>query len=189
MQDAFDLLGLPRRPWLDEADVRAAFQRAAARAHPDAETSTSKDFAELTKAYQTIRYPAFRLKHLLALETTAAPQAAGLPPELISLFPSIAKVRETVDRWSQRRRGAASALERAIVESELPGIRQAATSLCDQIEGVMDGVLDELRTLDAAWPSIESLPALAALQVRFSFLEKWQSQLREALLRLDIGPA
>src|SRR6478752_336997 len=97
MQDAFAILQLPRRPWLEEGEVRAAFQKAAARMHPDAASGSDADFSELTKAYQTLREPASRLRHLLSLECPAATSTAPGPAELMSLFPIIAAVRQKLD--------------------------------------------------------------------------------------------
>ncbi len=188
MHDAFAILQLPRRPWLEESDVRAAFQKAATHAHPDAAGSTL-DFANLTQAYQTLREPASRIKHLLALEAPNTPPASGIPAELIPLFPMIAKVREAIDRWNQKRSQAVSKLEQAVAKTELAQLRSDAGKVHDQVAIAMRSALDELRVLDAAWPSHAAVHELAALQARLTFLEKWQAQLRETLLRLDIGPA
>lgn len=88
MTDAFALLQLPRRPWLDTDEVRAAFQRLAASAHPDRSGSTA-DFTELTRAYETLRDPAPRLRHFLALEQPGL--AAGeVPADLVDWFPRVA---------------------------------------------------------------------------------------------------
>jgi hypothetical protein len=175
MQDAFAMLQLPRRPWLEEADLRAAFQQAAARMHPDAATGSSADFTALTKAYQTLREPAPRLRHLLALESRETPAPAGAPPELMALFPMIAGVRQKLDRLNP--------------EADLASIRVEAHAASEQLRQAMDAALRELREVDAAWPSEAGVRELPALQARLSFLEKWQAQLREALLRLDIGSA
>ena len=173
MQDAFAMLQLPRRPWLEESDVRSAFQQAAARMHPDAKTGSAADFTELTNAYQTLREPAKRLLHLLALESSDLPLPAGAPAELMPLFPLIAGVRQKLDRLEP--------------EADLLPIRKEAHQASEQLKLAMDTALLELREADAAWPSPSATRAAAALQSRLTYLEKWQSQLREALLRLDIG--
>jgi hypothetical protein len=46
MQDAFAMLQLPRRPWLEESGVRSAFQQAAARMHPDVASGSTADFSD-----------------------------------------------------------------------------------------------------------------------------------------------
>ena len=173
MQDAFAILQLPRRPWLEEAEVRAAFQKAAARMHPDAASGSAADFSELTKAYQTLRKPALRLRHLLALECPAAPSTAPLPAELMGLFPVIAAVRQKLDS--------------ARSPADLASARFEAQAADKQLQDAMDLALGDARKADGSWPSEAALHALPALQARLAFLEKWQAQLREALLRLDIG--
>jgi curved DNA-binding protein CbpA len=173
MQDAFEMLKLPRRPWLDEAGVRSAFQQAAAQMHPDTTSGSAADFTELTNAYQTLREPAKRLRHLLALESSDLPLPAGAPAELMPLFPLIAGVRQKLDRMES--------------ETDILPIRKEAHQVSEQLKHAMDTALLELREADAAWPSASATRMVAALQSRLTFLEKWHSQLREALLRLDIG--
>lgn len=88
MTDAFALLQLPRRPWLDAGEVRAAFQRLAATTHPDRFGSTTA-FVELTRAYETLRDPAQRLRHFLALEQPGL-GAGEMPADLVEWFPGVA---------------------------------------------------------------------------------------------------
>ena len=188
MQDAFAMLQLPRRPWLDEADVRSAFQRSAAQLHPDAVPGSSGDFAQLTRAYQILREPASRLRHLLELESPDTPVASGVPQELLLLFPIVARVRESIDRWTQRRTKAQSALQTALLDGDVSGLKHEANCAGEQLNQAMTAALAELRRLDAVWPSDSALRAAPTLQARLTFLEKWQAQLQEALLRLDIDP-
>jgi curved DNA-binding protein CbpA len=173
MQDAFAILQLARRPWLEEAEVRAAFQKAAARMHPDAASGSAADFSELTKAYQTLREPASRLRHLIALECPGAASTAQLPTESMTLFPIIAAVRQK--------------LESARSPADLASGRTEAKAADKPLQDAMDLALAEVRKADESWPSEVARQALPALQARLAFLEKWQAQLREALLRLDIG--
>ena len=185
------MLQLPRRPWLEETDVRTGFQHAGARCHPDGKAGSEEQFAKATEAYQTLREPASRLRHLLALEAPAAAPAfagaTGMPAELIALFPKMARVREVIDRWNQRRQIAPSALQRALLDHELSTIRREANEASEELMQAMNAAMDDLRKADGEWPSAGALQVLPALQSRFAFLQKWQAQLREALLRLEIG--
>jgi curved DNA-binding protein CbpA len=188
MDDAFAQLQLPRRPWLEEHEVRAAFQRAAAQAHPDG-SGSEEAFTQLTQAYQILRDPASRLKHLIALEYPNSPAPAEMPADVMELFPLIAQAREKTDRWLARSKAASSALQRALLDQELAQIRRDCSAAEDRLTAAMTRVIERVRELDRAWPSPASADELPRLQSRLAFLEKWQAQLREALLRLDIGPA
>lgn len=89
MTDAFAIMGFPRSPWLDPDEVRAAFQRLAACAHPDRSGSTA-DFSTLSNAYTILREPASRLRHFLSLEAPGLPTAA-MPQDLVEWFPRVAQ--------------------------------------------------------------------------------------------------
>src|SRR5687767_12320529 len=73
--DCFQLLELPRQPWLDEDRVREQFQRLAGAAHPDGASGDNAQFVALNQAWQTLRSPTARLRHYLEL---AHPEV--LPP-------------------------------------------------------------------------------------------------------------
>jgi curved DNA-binding protein CbpA len=191
MDDAFAQLQLPRRPWLEEQEVRGACQRAAAQAHPDAsgKARSEEAFTALSKAYQLLRAPASRVRHLIDLELPGTPAPAPMPADVMELFPLMARVREKVDRWNQRHAKGGSALERAVLSAELAQIRRECEAGRDRVSASMERAIQHLQEADRLWPSPASREALPPLQARLSFLEKWLTQLREALLRLDIGPA
>ena len=96
-----------------------------------------------------------------------------VPAELMSLFPIIAAVRQKLDS--------------ARSSADLASARSDANAAYKRLQEAMDMALEEVRKADGSWPSEAALHALPALQARLAFLEKWQAQLREALLRLDIG--
>ena len=79
MLDYFALLRTPRRPWLDADSIKQTFFTLSAELHPDrvhtadaAEKHTANErSAELNAAYQCLREPRERLRHLLELELRA----------------------------------------------------------------------------------------------------------------------
>ena len=76
MADYFALLDEPRRPWLDPEVLKAKFHTLTAAVHPDRvhnateseKQSANQRYAELNAAYQCLREPRDRLRHLLELE-------------------------------------------------------------------------------------------------------------------------
>jgi len=65
--------------------------------------------------------------------------------------------------------------------------RRDLQTVLGELEATEVATLADLRTLDAEWNQRDaSTPArLAAAQQQFSFLAKWQAQLREDLFRLE----
>lgn len=156
MTDSFSQLSFPHRPWLDADEVRAAFQRLAASAHPD-RSGSAADFAELTRAYNTLREPTSRLRHFLALEGPDL-AAAPMPPDLVEWFPRVAQALQQT-----------ATAETTL--AELTTLREAA--------------LAQVREIDSRWNAAD-FPELARLLARLGFLDKWTHQLSEALLALKL---
>lgn len=180
MKDAFSLLGLPRRPWLEVDDVRAAFQQKAAGAHPDRQGETG-DFAELTQAYETLREPANRLRHLLALEFPELPLPTGVPADLMEWFPKVGAQLQKLKDAARAKAAATSALARVLATSGLP----EAESFQTELKRVREQRHEQVRKLDAAWPAVEP-GELAAIVHRLGFLDKWLAQLADAILALRL---
>ena len=106
MLDYFALLSTPRQPWLNLDSLKQTFFTLSAELHPDrvhtadaAEKHTANErSAELNAAYQCLRAPRERLRHLLELELGAKPSdLTQVPEDLMDLFFAIGKEFRTVD--------------------------------------------------------------------------------------------
>jgi curved DNA-binding protein CbpA len=159
MNDAFSALGFVRRPWLDADEVRANFQRLAAIAHPD-RTGSAADFAELTRAYGILREPTPRLRHFLELERVQP--ATGIPADLIEWFPRVANVLK-----------------------QSPAEQQTVEATLTELNGLRDAALARVREIDRDLGTSD-FDELSILLSRLVFLDKWTTQLGEALLALKM---
>lgn len=180
--DAFALLGLPRRPWLDPADVRTAFQERARARHPDAASGDEAAFAALNAAQGQLADPAARLRLLLGGDA-AVPAA---PPDADFGFRLGGHLR-AVDDALGRARAAVNPITRALLRGELAALRAATADLEADLAGRRRAAEDRLRALDAAFASAPPGPELAALAAEFLYLQRWQSQLRARALELEIA--
>jgi curved DNA-binding protein CbpA len=184
----FAILELPARPWLEPDAVKAAFHRLGATRHPDAPAGDADAFAAANAAWQILRDPVQRLRHLLELEGAPAPSAsAQIPPTLADTFMTLAKLRRTLDDFAKREAAATGVLARALLAGERATLeRDLRTALADLDESIAEA-LAEVRALDAVWPQrhAATLARLAAWQQALAFLGKWSDQLREALF--DLG--
>ncbi len=187
MPDAFALFNLPRRPWLDAANLRDEFHRRSAVLHPDAGGS-AEAFAQLNAAHQTLREPASRLRHLLEL---AAPellaQSPPVPPVLADRFMRVGAARQSSVSFLAKHRAASSPLARALLASEHTAQTHALDTALADLDATRTDALARLRDLDADWH--DRIPDLARLHAELSYLERWTAQLRESRLELALASA
>ncbi len=184
MIDYFALLGEPRRPWLDGDSLKQKFFELSAKYHPDVAGAEDGTFANINQAFNTLREPQSRLKHLLELSNHVGKPDRAVPSDLGDAFMKIAAVRAKLDRFLERRSSAASPLGRALLAGE-------SFSLLDEIEKSL-ALLDELnqraladlRAADEAWPDVMA-EQLEALSQRLAYLDKWIAQLREGVVQLN----
>jgi hypothetical protein len=176
--DPFALLGLPRQPWLDPAEVRAAFQRRSRQIHPDAATGDAAAFAELNAAQRLLAVPATRLRWLSGDVVVPA-----FPPDPELGFRVAALARE-IDALLEKYRSAANPLARALHTRDLA----AAGRGLDELQAAL-----VVREADAESRArlllAENRSAMAALAGEFTYLDRWQSQLRARALEMAIVAA
>jgi curved DNA-binding protein CbpA len=186
--DYFAQLQLPRRPRLQEDIVRNAFHRVAAQVHPDRPHGSTRAFANLTTAFETLKNPVSLVRHLIDLENIVIePAQSGVPGDLIDLFPLVAETRQQLASALAKCRGASSALARSLAMAAAREARSAAEEADAKIDRYYQQCLSELDRLDASWPSSDARSALPPLHVRLAFVTKWREQLREALLQLELA--
>lgn len=188
MLDFYEVLGLPRQPWLDPEALKETYHRRSATLHPDVPGSgDAARFADLNAAFAALKEPASRLRHLSELCGANPARPAGVPPaELGDLFMALAGARRQLDQFRAKQAAASSTLARALLAGDEGSLRQKFVALSCDLESAEAAVLQELRQLDAAWErgdatSREALPSLAD---RLAYLTRWLTQTREALFSL-----
>lgn len=179
MPDPFELLGFPRRPWLDEATIRTAFQERARHSHPDARGGDADAFAALNSAQSVLARPASRLR-LLAGD-------APLPamPGDIQLGFRVAEAMRQVHALHEKERATANVLSRALLASEAILLRHDLDEIIAALEAARAGLDSRLQALDARWPDVTG-EELAVLAGEYTFLTRWEEQTREGELTLRI---
>ena len=189
MNDHFATLALPRRPWLDAEALKEMFHRATAEYHPDvAVRGDGERFAGVNVAYNVLRDPAGRLRHLLELEAPeqlSRPQ--GIPNDVADFFMRLAALRRALDAFAEKESSAGSALSRALLSGEKLALSHQCTEAATQLARAYEQALAAMQALDAEWAShpADAIDRLAALYQQFAYLTKWRSQLREALFKLS----
>src|SRR4051812_12655733 len=162
MTDYFALFNEPRRPWLDPESLKQKFLALSATVHPDrvhnlgeAERAAANERAtELNAAYNCLREPKDRLRHLLELELGALPKdVQRIPSELMDLSLQIgAGCRETDAFLAEKSKATSPMLQVQFFErgesfaDKLKLLQQHVSKLNERLTA-------ELKEIDAAWQS------------------------------------
>lgn len=201
MTDHFAALGLPRRPWLDEDAVKAAFHQRSATVHPDrvhqADAATRRaaeeHYAALNAAQQCLREPRERLAHLIQLERGRKPgDCHNLPPSVMGLFAEVGAALRETEAARREKQAAASAVARArVMAAALPQMERLE-ALQSRLRDHRDSLLAETRHLDAGWPTGDVPPSAAQLDAverlyhQLGFVDRWLAQLRERMVQVTL---
>ncbi|MDQ6809564.1 MAG: DnaJ domain-containing protein [Verrucomicrobiota bacterium] len=191
MTDFFALLDLPRRPWIDDEELKAKYHAKALQFHPD--TSLDMDngdaFAELNEAHQTLREPKRRLQHLLALERPAARPVAteSIPSQIQQRFQRVSETTHLAGTAIEKARATRNALTRGLVEAEILRARSEVSQLLEELRQLHDEADVEVRALDLKWDrrTNNEVAETTRLQLIFTYLGRWIAQLEETQFQLS----
>ncbi len=183
MTDCFALLGLPRRPGLDETLLQETYLRLAAAWHPDAAEGDVEKFRDLQEARKTLFDPATRLRHLLALEGGGddSGRKYQLPGEL---FLAVASVLDFSRKALAKHQAVNSRIARAALAGELAEAGRKIQNARSVIDERRNDRFRQIAHLDMAWPEI-NLALLAEICAELAFLGRWDKELKESLFRLQ----
>lgn len=188
MTDAFAILGVPCRAALDDEALRRAYAERSRAAHPD-HGGSEQTAARINAAYETLRAPDKRLKHLMELraaEDAGKWRTVPMDDALMALFSELGKALEASAGFVERKSKAGTALARALLADEEIRHRESLERIGFEIEkhrarteAALPGVDVALQARDPlAWKEI------GLFQAKFAYLAKWQAQVRERLLSL-----
>jgi curved DNA-binding protein CbpA len=188
MTNHFATLDLPQRPWLDAETIKDAFHRLGAAQHPDAPAGNAAAFAAVNAAWQVLRAPATRLRHLLELEGLSASKNLNqIPPVLGDLFMDLATLRRCLEEFLRRQSAGSSALAVALLAGERLALAHKFHNALARLDATSERALEKVRTIDSGWEKrdTEAVECLTALQQELTFAAKWSQQLREGLFQLE----
>lgn len=201
MTDCFALLGEPRRPWSDPEALKSKFLSLSSGIHPDrshgagtAEQNAAQErFTLLHAAYQCLREPRDRLKHLVELETGRRPEdLQNIEPELMGLFMDTTRLCREADEFIARSTKTDSPLLKVRRFEEAQELSDRLRSAQNAISNRNQGLLEELIALDKSWDSSSGgageregmLGQIQRLSHLFGFFARWSAQVQERIVRL-----
>ena len=184
MNDYFALLDIERRPAITEETVKGAYFRKSELLHSD--PARSGEMFAVNAAFQTIVNPATRIQHLLKLEFGDA-GGGKIPADLGELFGIIVGALQVADQELGSLSAGGSSLLRALAYQRLDGIREGLERAEKALSQRESSLLDEVARLDATWfeSTVDARHPLAQIALGLTFVQKWQSQVRERKIRLE----
>lgn len=197
MEDHFERLGLPRRPWLSPETVKDRFLQLSADSHPDhhgglaLEERQAKEleFTRINRAHQILSNTRERLLHLLALETNATPaDTRTVPPGVASLFAPVGEALRRAEAALREKTAVLSPILKAAAYGRNLEIVDALMLLQADLRARVGTLEAEIQSLDPAWDSPTApkpLPRLVEIATELGYLERWLNQLRTKINELS----
>ena len=184
MIDYFALLGIERRPAINEVFLRDAYVRQA-ESLQGVQVEAS-GLSLLNTAFRTIANPATRVQHLLELQFGDA-RGGQIGSELGELFGSVAVTLQSVDQEFGSLSAESSALLRALAFQRMDAARQRLQQAENKLLALECNLLSEIGKLDGTWPESPGCcrESLAQIALQLTFVQKWLSEVRERKIRLE----
>jgi hypothetical protein len=184
MTNFFAALRVPMRPWLDPEPLKEAYVRLSEALHQ--QPDSQDELVVLNRAFQVLSNPAARIEHLLSLTGEEA-STRQITPAVAELFGRVANRLQAADRFLGEASAQTPALLRALQAQRMQAVQAGLDELARELASYQARCLDELQGLDRCWDhdSANRRDALAQLSLDLIFLQKWQAQVRERLLRMD----
>lgn len=174
----FERLGLPEKLSLSREDLEKTIQKESAESHPDA-GGNAASFEEVRRAGEILQNPASRLRAAVELVDGELSPRGQVPGAVMDLFSPVAGLLERVSAFVKERRGARSGLGRAVLDSQVPGLKRELEEMTSRLAGLEDQLVSRFPEFDErGWSSCAA--EMAEVSRGLVFLRKWQAEIREA---------
>jgi curved DNA-binding protein CbpA len=201
MTDYFALLDEPRRPWLDPEALKEKFFNLSTMTHPDrvhnlgeGERATAQErYVELNVAYNVLREPKNRIRHLLTLELGVTPtDIQQIPQTLMDFFMEVGQRCKRADHLVAEKVKTTSPLIKVQLFERSHQETEALLELQQRLVAKRNSLIVSLKHIDNDWTVVpapakrfELLQQLAELHRLFSYFDRWTGQVQERIARLS----
>jgi len=203
MTDYFALLDEPRRPWIEPDSLKRKFFALSAEDHPDRvhqasdaeKVAAQQRYTELSAAYNCLREPKERLRHLLELERGTKPEdIQRIPSDLMDVFMEVSALCRETDAFLAEKAKTTSPLLKVRMFDRGQGFTEKLMALQRRVNSRQEGLVAELKAIDAAWITggqsdspggNEALRRLEELYRLFSYFSRWSGQLQERIAQIS----
>jgi curved DNA-binding protein CbpA len=197
--DNFSLLSEPRRPWIDPEALKQKFLALSSQFHPDRvhaapETeriAADRRYSEINTAYNCLREPKDRLRHLLELESGQKPaDIERVPAQLMDAFFEVGQLCKETDCFLVEKREVVSPLLKVEWFERGQQWIEKLNAMQQKIMRQRDALLEELKEMNAFWESgapREKLPLkrLDEIYRLLGYFGRWSEQLQERTVQLS----
>ncbi len=204
MTDYFALLDEPRRPWVDPELLKAKFLARAAELHPDRvhgagepkKAAAAQRYVELNSAFNCLREPKDRLRHLLELELGRKPEdLQEIPTDLADLFIEVAQLCRQANAFLAERARVGSPVLRVRLFERGQEWAERLGAMQGRVGERQEKLVRELQVLNAEWNETPGKTSARAPLLRrleeihrlLSFYTRWNSQIQEAIVQLTLA--
>ncbi len=198
LTDNFALLDELRRPWIDPKDLKQKFLALSAAVHPDRVHNAPEDerraagrrFAELNAAYNCLREPKERLRHLLELEFGAKPaDVQSIPPGMMDAFFEVGRLCKETDAFLREKNTVSSPLLQVQLFERAQDWTERLNALQRELNARRDELFRELQAMNGIWqsapPATLPLKRLEEIYRLLGYFGRWLEQLQERIVQLS----
>jgi DnaJ-domain-containing protein 1 len=203
MTDNFALLDEPRRPWIDTDSLKEKFLTRSSQVHPDrshnapeAERRTAGErYSELNAAYNCLREPKDRLRHLLELELGARPtDIQSVPPELMDSFFEVGRLCREADFFLMEKAKVTSAILKVQLFERGQEWTDQLNAVQRKINSRREELLQELKAMNSTWELVSQneadrdkllLGRLEEIYRLLGYFARWSEQIQERIVQLS----
>jgi DnaJ-domain-containing protein 1 len=197
-EDNFALLDKPRRPWIDPEELKRKFLALSASIHPDRVHSApekekrdaERRFTKLNSAYNCLRDPKDRLRHLLELERGAKPNdVQRIPAGLADLSFEVGRLCKEADAFLREKRAVTSPLLQVQFFERAQNWSEKLNELQRDLNARREELFKELQQMNESWQDSDSSQRLVRLEEIYRLLGyfgRWLEQLQERIVQLSL---
>jgi hypothetical protein len=196
MTDHFALLSELRRPWIAPESLKEKFLALSAQSHPDRvhqapeaeRAAASRRYAELNAAYNCLREPVDRLRHLLELELGARPTGIHqAPAEMIEFQFEVGRLCKAADAFLVEHAAVTSPILKVQSFERAQEWIEKLNAVRQKIDSRREELLLELSAMNPAWET-NAASLLARVEEVYrvlSYLARWSAQIQERVVQLS----
>lgn len=178
MSDHFAELGLARAVWVEAEEVKSRHHLLMAACHPDKSQGDGNRATRLNLARRILEKPATRLRHILELEFPNF-QSTQKPQPDWDLFSRTGEASRLATQVASAVASATSPLARAVANNQAAETRKKLAALQEELNQRVTDMEQKTKSLHLTDPQ-----AISNLAEEWTFLNRWQSVVHEALAAL-----
>jgi hypothetical protein len=178
VSDHFAELSLARAAWVEAEEVKSRHHLLMAECHPDKSQGDGNRATRLNLARRILEKPATRLRHILELEFPTF-QSTRKPEPDWDLFSRTGEAARLATQVAATVASATSPLARAVATKQAAETRKKLAALQEELTQKATDMEQKAKSLSLTDPQ-----TISNLAEEWTFLNRWQSVIHEALSTL-----